>query len=55
VLVFNLDLRVKRLDQVGGIAFLQGGDRMLSAAQLSPPTRQLEAKVWNASPWPGKS
>ena len=39
----------------GGIAFLQGGDRMLSAAQLSPPTRQLEAKVWNASPWPGKS
>jgi hypothetical protein len=39
----------------GGIAFLQRGDRMLSAAQLSPPTRQLEAKVWNASPWPGKS
>ncbi len=36
-----------------GIAFLPGGDRMLSVAQLSSPTRPLEVKIWDATPWPG--
>ena len=31
-----------------GIAFLPGGDRMLSVAQLTSPTRPLEVKTWDA-------
>ncbi len=41
-----------------GIAFHPDGDQILSVAEWSPsgPRRliQLEVKVWDATPWPGK-